>query len=83
MMPYVGLAATALVLAFNVRGWCSRRARVYLIGMILTGASLLPWLFIIALNLGAGCPPWAPSVVEYHDGMTLCPGQSARFWVTP
>lgn len=30
------------------------------------------------INAQGGCYPWSPAEVEYHDGMTLCPGQSAR-----
>lgn len=30
------------------------------------------------INASAGCWPWSPRVVEYHDNMTLCPGQRAR-----
>lgn len=30
------------------------------------------------INADAGCWPWSPAEVEYHDGMTICPGQSAR-----
>lgn len=33
---------------------------------------------LIVINAKGGCYPWSPREVEYHDGMTLCPGQSAR-----
>lgn len=36
---------------------------------------------LLVANARAGCFPWAPAEVEYHPGMTLCPGQSARAYV--
>jgi hypothetical protein len=30
------------------------------------------------LNARDGCWPWSPADVEYHDGMTICPGQTAH-----
>lgn len=33
------------------------------------------------LNAKAGCYPWSAAEVEYHDGMTLCPGQSFRLMI--
>jgi hypothetical protein len=29
------------------------------------------------INARAGCWPWSPKVVPYHEGMTICPGQAA------
>lgn len=37
---------------------------------------LLAALFIT--NAIAGCYPWSPKVVDYHDDMKICPGQSVR-----
>lgn len=37
------------------------------------------WRFYI--NGRAGCWPWSPAEVDYSEGMTLCPGQSARMRV--
>lgn len=42
--------------------------------MVVFGARIA--LFVI--NASAGCWPWSPGDVEYHDGMTICPGQSAH-----
>ena len=33
-------------------------------------------LRLLVENAKGGCFPWSPAVVEYHEGMTLCPGQS-------
>jgi hypothetical protein len=35
-------------------------------------------IFVFYVNARAGCWPWSPREVEYHDGMMICPGQSAR-----
>lgn len=33
---------------------------------------------ILIVNAVDGCYPFAPREVPYHDGMTLCPGQSTH-----
>ena len=40
---------------------------------------------VIADNAIGGCYPWSPAEVEYHEGMTLCPGQTTliKIEVTP
>ena len=45
--------------------------------------SLAAGLFVtVAIgNLLNGCGPWAPAVVEFHQGMTLCPGQTAKGFI--
>ncbi len=35
-------------------------------------------LALLLINARGGCYPWSPPEVEYHDGMTLCPGQAVR-----
>lgn len=38
----------------------------------------LAWhVFILAINASGGCYPWSPKTVVFHQGMTICPGQSA------
>lgn len=32
---------------------------------------------IFFINASAGCYPWSPKEVPFHQGMTLCPGQTA------
>ena len=39
--------------------------------------ALIPQIVLLVLNARAGCYPWSPREVEYHDHMTLCPGQRA------
>lgn len=82
---------TLAVLALNI--WLMHRRRrdggfvSVLSGMTAAVQLLLLWqtypvarldaeLFYI--NAQAGCYPWSPAIVEYHDGMTICPGQGAR-----
>lgn len=38
---------------------------------------------LFAINARAGCFPWSPKVVDYREGMTLCPGQIMRVPVQP
>jgi hypothetical protein len=33
-------------------------------------------LAIIGSNAIAGCYPWSPKTVIFHQGMTICPGQT-------
>jgi hypothetical protein len=33
---------------------------------------------LLYINARAGCYPWSPAEVEFHEGMTICPGQRAR-----
>lgn len=40
------------------------------------------WLLSLALNARDGCYPWSPKTVPFHQGMTICPGQSAVMTVT-
>lgn len=35
-------------------------------------------IMLFYLNAKGGCFPWSPKEVEYHDNMTICPGQSTR-----
>jgi hypothetical protein len=43
------------------------------------GAVVIHW----QLYLPPECRGDVPKVVEFRQGMTLCPGQSATFWVKP
>jgi len=81
------LSAVALV----VNMWCFWGSK--------TGKELrwfhLTWAALAALaiillgdiaisNIAAGCMPWAPTEVEFHQGMTICPGQTAKgFMIMP
>lgn len=38
-------------------------------------------LALLWINARGGCYPWSPREVEYHDHMTLCPGQTARMHI--
>jgi hypothetical protein len=42
------------------------------------GTLALGMLVIFAINAAGGCYPWSPKDVEFHQGMTLCPGQTAH-----
>ena len=50
--------------------------QAYFLGVValLNGAMLI---VLIGGMAQSGCYPWAPRLVEFHQGMTLCPGQSA------
>lgn len=48
---------------------------IFLAGMNLGGGAGAIGLLII--NARGGCYPWSPSEVEFHQGMTICPGQTA------
>ena len=39
---------------------------------------LWPQIRLLAVNARAGCFPWSPPVVEFRQGMNICPGQVAR-----
>lgn len=59
--------------------WSSKRMRwLNFAGAVSTGviAALLAVLAIS--NLFDGCGPLAPAEVEFKQGMTICPGQTAR-----
>jgi len=43
-----------------------------------SGLGLVERIDIFIINAKAGCWPWSPRVVEFRQGMTLCPGQSTR-----
>lgn len=53
-----------------------RLALLLVIG-IDTGLLLTP-VRLFFINAQYGCWPWSPAEVFYRDGMTLCPGQTAR-----
>lgn len=65
-------------------GGLKRRTRAALLAIaaLMVAADLLLFFrdeaFVFYLNAKAGCWPWSPKVVDYHEGMTICPGQSAR-----
>jgi hypothetical protein len=40
-----------------------------------------PQVALFYINAKGGCFPWSPAEVEYYDGMTICPGQSARMTI--
>lgn len=51
---------------------------------VLRWINLAVGIFIIALvilsqgvSVMAGCYPWSPKTVSFHQNMTICPGQSA------
>ena len=44
---------------------------------------LWPQIRLLAVNARAGCFPWSPPVVEFKQGMNICPGQVARLMVPP
>lgn len=51
-------------------------------------AAVLPLIFFVLVLIGnasAGCYPWSPKEIEFHQGMTICPGQSAvgRLIISP
>jgi len=62
----------------------SKRARILLIvattltalgiALVLRGREIV----LLAINASAGCYPWSPKVVPYHDDMMLCPGQQTH-----
>jgi hypothetical protein len=58
--------------------WRGTRSRFGLAATILSGLCAAIWGLLVAANLSAGCTPWAPAEVEFKQGMTLCPGQSAK-----
>ena len=52
--------------------------------LLIFNAAMIFWPRQIArllINARAGCFPWSPREVEYHDGMTIFPGQSARMTI--
>ena len=53
-------------------------ALFYLFCLGLLGALVLGKLVIFAINAAGGCYPWSPKDVAFHQGMTLCPGQTAH-----
>ncbi len=75
----IGLAIAAMtVLRRNAGLWRATVALGYLgLGVNLLGVGYYGW-FVVD-NALAGCFPWAPKVVDYYPGMTLCPGQEAVF----
>jgi hypothetical protein len=50
--------------------------RLFCLGVL--GTLLLGMLVIFAYNAAGGCYPWSPKDVAFHQGMTLCPGQTAH-----
>lgn len=76
----LGAGWAAMIGAYAVtvmpRGWL-RIGALALIVLVFFSASAWPSLRIFYINARAGCWPWSPKMVEYHRGMTLCPGQSA------
>lgn len=34
-------------------------------------------IMLLYVNAKGGCFPWSSKIVEYREGMTICPGQSA------
>lgn len=47
---------------------------------ILIALFLLAVLFVGStfwINAWYGCYPWSPKEVPFHQGMTICPGQTA------
>ena len=58
-----------------------RRRRLVAAAVLMLSAGLLAGSSagLIASNALAGCWPWSPKVVEFYQGMTLCPGQRAVF----
>jgi hypothetical protein len=40
-----------------------------------------PRAYLLIINAKGGCYPWSPSVVEYHDHMTVCPWQTVMIKV--
>jgi len=53
----------------SIANW---RLRQKMIDIVAAGTARLD-----ALNRAAGCDGSESKIVPYHDGMTLCPGQSA------
>ena len=62
-------------------------------GKIVIAANIALWgfaIFVWGINWGWWPDPFspvdcrnAPKEVPYHDGMSLCPGQSAIFYIMP
>lgn len=47
-------------------------------------AALYLWpepIMLFFINARAGCWPWSPSDVEFHQGMTICPDQRAHGFI--
>jgi hypothetical protein len=51
--------------------------------LLISLIAILPWTPTIGrhayrfmVNAEYGCFPWSPAVVQYHDSMTVCPGQT-------
>lgn len=82
MELYGSLALNALLSAVNGflfwRG--TSRLRWFSLGAAIV-AGLAAVLLAVGIfgNIAAGCTPWSPKQVEFQQGMTLCPGQSASF----
>ena len=52
--------------------------------LLIFNAAMIFWpqtVVLFLINARAGCFPWTPPEVEYREGMTLCPGQSARMTI--
>lgn len=67
--------------------WLGRRRKIIIavaLAILMADAALALFRDRVALfivNGRAGCWPWSSGVVEYHDGMTLCPGQSVELQI--
>jgi hypothetical protein len=48
------------------------------LALIVAAIAAMVWLILLAINAAGGCYPWSPKDVEFHQGMTLCPGQTAH-----
>jgi len=61
---------------FFLSGWWTRWLNLG-VGITITAF----FLAVEISNVTSGCYPWSPKHVVFHQGMTLCPGQSAEISV--
>jgi hypothetical protein len=63
--------------ALNVALFCVLRTRARWLNLVAGIVVLLVYGIAEIGNAVDGCYPWSPKEVEFRQGMTLCPGQSA------
>lgn len=76
-MVWLGTA----VAAANFMAWYFLPSKIRWLNFIVAMLIALVIVAIAVDNAASGCYPWSPKEVEFHQGMTICPSQSARFTI--